>query len=53
MEANKSIACTVDECKFHTKNESYCSLDQIKVVKHSNQAKSKEETDCGSFEYQH
>jgi hypothetical protein len=51
MDANKSIACTVDECKFHAKKESYCSLDQIKVVKHVDEAKSKEATDCGSFEY--
>lgn len=51
MEANKSIACIVDECKYHAKKESYCSLDQIKVVKHENEATSKEATDCGSFEF--
>jgi hypothetical protein len=53
METNKNIVCTVDECKFHAKKDSYCSLDQIKVVKHASEAKTKEATDCGSFEYKH
>jgi len=47
---NKSIGCTVSECKYHAKQENFCSLNQIKVVKHENQAKSVESTDCGSFE---
>jgi hypothetical protein len=47
---NKSIGCTVSECKYHAKQDDYCSLNQIKVVKHENKAKSVECTDCGSFE---
>ena len=53
MDVNKNIACMVDECKYHAKKESYCSLDQIKVVKHESEAKNKESTDCGSFEFKH
>lgn len=47
---NKSIGCTVSECKYHAKQDNFCSLNQIKVVKHENKAKSVECTDCGSFE---
>ena len=50
MKANKNIGCTVNECKYHAKQESFCSLDQINVVKHENKATSKESTDCGSFD---
>lgn len=50
MKMNKNIGCTVDECKYHAKKESYCSLDHINVVKHSNKATNQEATDCGSFE---
>ena len=49
MKINKSIGCTVNECKFHAGNESYCSLDHINVVKHADNATSQEATDCGSF----
>ena len=52
MEANKSIACTVNECKYHVETESYCGLDQIKIVKHVEEARDKEATDCASFEYE-
>ncbi|KAB3525916.1 DUF1540 domain-containing protein [Alkaliphilus serpentinus] len=50
MKVNKSIGCTVNECKYHAKNESFCSLDHINVVKHTNRATNPEATDCGSFE---
>lgn len=50
VRVNKSIGCIVNECKFHAKKESYCSLDHINVVKHHERATSKEATDCGSFE---
>lgn len=50
MKINKSIGCTVSECKYHAKKESYCSLDHINVVKHNNMAMTQKETDCGSFE---
>ncbi|SCY81568.1 DUF1540 domain-containing protein [Alkaliphilus peptidifermentans] len=50
MKANKNIGCTVNECKFHSKNDSFCSLDHINIVKHENKATRQETTDCGSFE---
>ncbi len=49
MSTNKSIGCKVTECKHHAKSESYCSLNHIDVVKHTNTAKTVECTDCGSF----
>ncbi len=50
MQKNSSIGCIVTECRFHSKNQDYCTLDKIEVVKHSQRADSKEHTDCGSFE---
>lgn len=47
---NDSIGCVVDECKFHAKNVNYCTLQQIKIVKHESSANSVQATDCGSFE---
>lgn len=46
---NDSIGCIVNECKFHAKSESYCTLDKIQVVKHEQLAKDVQCTDCGSF----
>lgn len=50
VKINKSIGCTVNECIHHAKQESYCSLDHINVVKHHTTANSQESTDCGSFQ---
>lgn len=50
MKHNKSIGCNVTECKYHCKDDDYCTLDQIKVVKHVSRAKDVQSTDCGSFE---
>lgn len=47
---NDSIGCTVTECKFNDNSAQYCTLQQIKVVKHENIANTVECTDCGSFE---
>jgi hypothetical protein len=47
---NDSIGCVVSECKFHAKAEDYCTLEQIKVVKHEGMANTIQCTDCGSFE---
>ncbi|MBV7273287.1 DUF1540 domain-containing protein [Clostridium thailandense] len=47
---NNSIGCTVNECKFHDKTEGYCTLEKIQVTKHETMAKTKQCTDCGSFE---
>lgn len=50
MNTNPSIHCTVSECKYNDNGEKYCTLKQIKVVKHESNAKTPECTDCGSFE---
>ncbi|PJI08567.1 MULTISPECIES: DUF1540 domain-containing protein [Clostridium] len=50
MDHNSSIGCVVSECKFHCKDDDYCTLQNIKVVKNTNKAKTVEQTDCGSFQ---
>jgi hypothetical protein len=50
LEHNQSIGCTVTECKYHCKEDSFCTLEQIQVVKHEHGANTVECTDCGSFE---
>lgn len=49
-EHNSSIGCIVSECKFHCREDNYCTLEKIEVVKHEGVAKTTECTDCGSFE---
>ncbi|MCH3965593.1 MAG: DUF1540 domain-containing protein [Clostridium sp.] len=46
---NQSIGCIVNECRFHSGNENYCTLDKIQVTKHESVAKDVQCTDCGSF----
>ncbi|SMB81386.1 protein of unknown function [Desulfonispora thiosulfatigenes DSM 11270] len=48
MSGNKSIGCSVRECKFHVESSNLCSLENIMVTKHG-QGKSIECTDCASF----
>jgi len=50
---NSSIGCSVHECKYHAKKVEKCILDEIKIVKHEENATTKECTDCGSFEREH
>jgi len=50
MHHNSAIGCTVSECKYHCKDDNYCTLEQIQVVKHENSANTTQCTDCGSFE---
>ncbi|MBP1890751.1 hypothetical protein J2Z53_002365 [Clostridium moniliforme] len=52
MKHNPSIKCSVDECKYHCKEDDYCTLNSIKVGKHKHTANTVEETDCNSFELQ-
>ncbi|ARC83984.1 hypothetical protein U732_500 [Clostridium argentinense CDC 2741] len=53
MDINSSIGCTVSECKYHYKEDNYCTLNRIHIVKHEPEAKVVECTDCGSFEKEH
>ena len=50
MEKNLSIGCTVDNCKYHSQTEDYCTLNKIQVGTHEAVPKMKECTDCNSFE---
>lgn len=47
--ANRSIHCTVDNCKFHNDKENYCSLESINVSTHEKNPTKVECTDCASF----
>lgn len=49
MDHNSSIGCIVTECKFHCKEDDFCTLGKINVVKHTAKADTVESTDCGSF----
>ena len=49
-EINKSIQCTVQQCKHHCTNEKYCSLNQIMVGTHEANPTMDQCTDCKSFE---
>jgi hypothetical protein len=50
MDINKSIGCNVHECKYHAGTQHYCTLNDIMVTHHVEPAKTKENTDCESFE---
>lgn len=47
---NRSIQCTVAQCKHHCENENYCSLDTIMVGTHEADPTVKQCTDCMSFD---
>ncbi|MBQ2896707.1 MAG: DUF1540 domain-containing protein [Clostridia bacterium] len=47
---NKSIACTVTSCKYHSDSENYCTLNNINVGTHEANPTKSECTDCNSFE---
>ena len=46
--ANKSIECTVTQCKNHCDHADYCSLSSIKVGTHEANPTVTECTDCQS-----
>lgn len=48
--ANRSIACSVTQCRHHCANEDYCSLEKIRVGTHEADPTVKQCTDCMSFE---
>lgn len=49
MNANQSIKCSVQQCKYNNTNESYCTLNEIKVGTHEKNPSVPECTDCESF----
>ncbi|MFR1709279.1 MAG: DUF1540 domain-containing protein [Clostridium sp.] len=50
MKKNESIKCTINNCKYNNCDESYCTLNQIKVGTHETNPTVVECTDCQSFE---
>lgn len=51
MKANRSIGCSVSECRFHAKSEPMCSLEQIQVARNvTSAAQAESDTECASFE---
>ncbi len=48
--SNPSIACTVQQCAHHCKNENHCSLDSILVGTHEYNRTEDQCTDCKSFQ---
>lgn len=48
--ANKCIACTVEQCRYHCAQENYCSLEKIQVGTHEMNPTMEQCTDCMSFE---
>lgn len=47
---NKSIQCTVEECRYHCSDCDYCSLDKILVGSHEKFGLGEYHTDCKSFD---
>lgn len=47
---NRSIHCTVDQCRYHCGMENYCSLNSIKVGTHESNPTECACVDCQSFE---
>lgn len=48
--SNKSIGCSVKQCKYNDGSENYCTLSKIQVKTHESNPTMPECTDCGSFE---
>lgn len=49
MSANRSIKCTIKQCKYHDFKDDYCTLNQITVGTHELNPTKVECTDCKSF----
>ena len=48
--ANKSIRCSVQQCKNHCSDADYCALESIQVSTHEMNPTEKKCTDCESFQ---
>ena len=48
--ANKSIECSVTQCRNHCTTGQYCALDKIRVGTHESNPTMDQCTDCLSFE---
>ena len=48
--ANKSIKCTVTQCKNHCNSQDYCSLSNVSIGTHESNPTVCQCVDCESFE---
>ncbi|MBQ9964131.1 MAG: DUF1540 domain-containing protein [Clostridia bacterium] len=48
--ANKSIHCSVEQCRYHCGSDNYCSLNAIQVGTHEKDPTVCQCVDCQSFE---
>lgn len=46
---NKSIHCTVEQCKYNNKQENFCTLDQVQIGTHEANPTVPKCVDCNSF----
>ncbi len=47
---NRSIHCTVEDCRHHNGSEDYCSLNRIDVAAHELNPTDERCVDCRSFD---
>lgn len=47
--ANRSIHCTVTQCKNHCNTENYCSLNAVSIGTHEPMPSEPKCVDCNSF----
>lgn len=48
--ANKSIECSVTQCRHHCDTQPFCSLEKIVIATHEANPTVEQCTDCMSFE---
>lgn len=46
---NQSIECTVQQCRHHSDDQDYCTLNAIRVGTHEMNPTQNQCTDCESF----
>jgi hypothetical protein len=46
---NKSIECTVEQCRYHCGDCNYCSLPKVHISAHEQYPTTEEYVDCRSF----
>ncbi len=50
---NRCVQCTVEQCRYHCKNEDYCSLERVQIGTHESEPSMEQCTDCLSFRARH
>lgn len=47
---NSNIGCSVNECRHHSPDKNYCTLQQVQIGKTQTTSTTSKDTDCESFE---